>query len=243
MFGDGLRSFLRGFALVFGDARAALFAVVPAVVCALVTVVLLPLAVLGPTAMLDRWVGANGEPTEALASLASNCYRIVSGLACALLAQPAAAPALRGLTHRARARLSATPLEERPTHVEVLDSARAAFPALIAAVAIFGLGLLVERGALAPFVSVPVKVVFAASCVSFSLFDATLRGAGLEWRERLDRLRAGRWALAGFTLGVTVVAVVPAGFLLLLPVGVAGATSLHAKIEMGAGRPNGRVRL
>jgi CysZ protein len=83
----------------------------------------------------------------------------------------------------------------------------------------------------AAVVTVPLKFVFAVLFIGWDVCDYPLSVRGLPLRRRIEIVTANLGAVLGFALGLGLVALVPCGFLLLLPVGVSGATVLMHEVH------------
>lgn len=80
-------------------------------------------------------------------------------------------------------------------------------------------------------VTTPLKLLLGALGVAWSLFDypLTLRGVGIN--QRLHFVTQHFWAVLGFGVAFSLVFWVPCFSVVMLPVGVAGATRLYWEIE------------
>jgi CysZ protein len=78
----------------------------------------------------------------------------------------------------------------------------------------------------AVFVTVPLKLIVTAFSLAWNLFDYPLTLRGIRMRERLRLVLAYKGAALGFGLGFALLFWFPCFGVLMLPVGVAGATRL-----------------
>lgn len=83
----------------------------------------------------------------------------------------------------------------------------------------------------AAVVTVPLKVLMAAALLAWDLVDYPLGLRGLGIRARLRWARSHRWGFLTFGLLWAAVLLIPGIFLLVLPMGVAGATRLVVTAE------------
>ncbi len=182
------------------------------------------------------WLGANAETplsgwrsfgNEALAWLATLVAGAASAIIALLLAPPLASPALEGIVALRERSLDVPERGPSSFWQELLCGLRAQlFGALV-----LGPVLLLTwiGGLLAPAaapVLVPLSLLGAAFGVAWGLLDypLTLRGVGA--RERFRFLRRHARVCLGFGAGFALVFWVPCLSLLLLPVGVVGATEV-----------------
>jgi uncharacterized protein involved in cysteine biosynthesis len=80
----------------------------------------------------------------------------------------------------------------------------------------------------AAFVTEPIAFVVSALGVAWELFDHPFSRRGLGVRERLSWMKGSFFAVLGFAIAAQVFLLIPGVNLLLLPVGIAGATRLFA---------------
>ena len=211
-----------------------------AIPCCIVFLIALPacwlaIARLGPS--LADWLVPDATRWYAVgARLAVRWGASVLGVylglwAALLLAPPLSAPALEHLVRAQEAALGVAPRPSRGVWFELwcgLEAqAGAVLVALPAWLLLWGLGLLVP--ALAP-VLLPLQVLPLALGLAWSLLDypLTLRGVRLRARSRL--LFAHPGPILGFGAAFALVTVIPGAALVLLPVGVVGATRLVVRL-------------
>lgn len=212
-----------------------------AVVPALVFLVLfsgglaLSVGVLRPA--LLTWLGAapvdaaafdwRAVGTEALAWLATLLAVGLGAVLALLLAPPLSSPALEGIVALRERDLGAPAREASSFWHELLCGLRAQ---LFGALLLGPLALLTWAGGLLVPAAAPVLVPLSLLGTSFGIawnlldYPLTLRGVGA--RERFRFLRRHLPVCLGFGAGFAVVFWVPCLSLLLLPVGVAGATEV-----------------
>jgi CysZ protein len=148
------------------------------------------------------------------------------------LAQPLSGWALDGLVRGQEQALGLPPRPEEPLVASTLRSLRVTFVGLALGLPV--LALLALLGFLVPpavLVTVPLKVLVGALIIAWDFLDYPfgLRGVGVRGRLRWIGQHFG--AVLGFGLAAMLVLVVPCVSLLVLPVGVLGATRLLASAE------------
>jgi CysZ protein len=215
----GLGSFFRGFGLLASTPGAYPFAMVPVVAAVVLTAGFSVLSVLVVPALVERWTGPGGFWVDVLQVLATLAFLILSTLLGLVLAQPASGPALEAMVRRLEARLGAPPRPDTPFLTEVARSAGSATIALVGGLASFFVLLLLSL------------IPGAAVVIGWDVCDYPLSVRGLPLRRRIEIVTANLGAVLGFALGLGLVALVPCGFLLLLPVGVSGATVLMHEVH------------
>ncbi len=229
-FALGLRSFFRGFGLLASTPKAYPFALVPVVMAVVLTSGLSILSVLVVPALVERWVGDGGFWVGALQVLATVAFLILSTLVGLALAQPASGPALEALVRRIEERLGAPARPETPFLTEVARSAGSAVIALSGGLTAFFILTLIGLIPGAAVVTVPLKFLCAVGFIGWDVCDYPLSVRGIPLRERLRIVWRNLGSIFGFALGLGLIALIPCGFLLLLPAGVAGATCLMHEI-------------
>ena len=103
------------------------------------------------------------------------------------------------------------------------------------------LGVLLLIGLVFPpaiVVTVPLKLTVGALVVAWDLLDYPFGLRGVRVRERIAFIRANFRSVLGFGACASLVLLIPGvGLLVLLPLGVAGATQLVAEVERGPSLP------
>ncbi len=227
----GARAFFGGFSLLFGTPRAYPLAAVPVLVAIALFMLFSLASVLLVRALVDRWLGGGGWWVAVVEVLASLVAVIVSVFTALALTQPASGPALEALVRVTERELGIP--EHAPTSffTDIARSAGSAFVSLTLGGIMFVILLFIGLIPGAALITVPLKFVVAVVLIGWDLCDYPLsvRGVGLGERIRFSAAHAS--AVIGFSAGMAVIALVPCGFLLMLPVGVAGATRLVAEIQ------------
>jgi CysZ protein len=241
---DGARALAGGFRFLAARRDCWWAAAVP---CLVVFVIALPLcwlaiARLGP--WLAEWLLPDATAWYAVGARAAlrwgaSAIGAYLGLwAALLLAPPLSAPALEHLVRAQESALGLPPRPSRGVWFELWCGVEAQAGAVLVAfpvwLALWGLGVLVP--ALAPLI-LPLQVLPLALGLAWSLLDypLTLRGVRLRARSRL--LLAHPAPILGFGAAFALVTVIPGGALLLLPVGVVGATRLVVRLLPEAPAP------
>jgi CysZ protein len=227
----GVKAFLGGFRMLVGTPRAWPFAAVPVLVAMGLFFALAVASSLLLSTQIEGWLGTEGWWVSLVTVLASLVAIVLSAFFALALAQPASGPALEALSRVTERELGIP--EHTPTPF-LTDIARSTGSALIGAVGggitftvLFLIGLI--PGAVV--VTVPLKFVAAAVFIGWDLCDYPLSVRGQPLGARVRFVLSHAPAVLGFSAGVALVALVPCGFLLVLPAGVCGATRLVAEIQ------------
>lgn len=239
----GIAAFFGGFRILLGTVRAWPYAAVPVLAALGLFFTFSLVSSLALSAQVERFLGAEGWYVSVVQVLVSIIAVILSAFFALALAQPASGPALEALS-RATERELGVP-EHTPTPF-LTDVARATGSALLglcggglAFVILLLLGLI--PGAV--FVTVPLKFIAAAVFLGWDLCDYPLSVRGMKLGDRLGFVGSHLGAVLGFSAGVALIALVPCGFLLVLPAGVCGATRLVAEIDaFERARASGSIR-
>ena len=226
---DGIKCFFRGFALLARTPEAYPFALVPLLMALLVTSGLGALSWMLVPSLVSRWVGSGTWYLSLLQVVATiGLFALMLPLVLAL-AQPLSGPALEALVRRIERRLGCAEAPEISFLREIGRSAGSAALTVGGAIALFAvtaaLGL-VPGGVI---VAVPLQLLGSALLIGWDLCDYPLSVRGVPLRERLAWMRRHLWAVIGFSAGLMLVGLIPCGLLLILPIGVAGATALVAE--------------
>jgi CysZ protein len=228
---DGARCFLVGFSHLSSDASAAMLAVVPVGVALVLMSTLaslgawfLPDLALGLVATEGVWAGL----LRAAVSILAVALGLVVGFA---LAKPASGPALEAIVRRVEARLGLPARPDTPFWLDVRRSLASSVVVLaligLLTLVLFVVGLVPVVGV----VAVPLELGLTLFVLGWDLCDVPLSARGLGVRERLSLVARHLPALLGFSAAMGVFSFVPCGLFVLLPVGVAGATELVARMR------------
>lgn len=185
-------------------------------------------------------IGIVGDDASGASAAAGWVLRIVFGVVAVLLAilsamalaQPLSGWALDGIVRRQEAELGVPPWPEHPFFPQALRSLAVSLTALLVGGSILvGLSVVELLAAPAAVVCEPLKFIVGALMLAWDFLDYPmgLRGQGVGQRAAWVRAHFG--AVLGFGMVAGVVLLVPCIGLLVLPMGVAGATRLLARIE------------
>lgn len=228
-FFGGLRCFFRGFALVFQNPRAWPLAIVPGGSAVVLMIIFMSASIAYVPDLIERWAASGALWVSVVSVLASFVAVIFSVFLALVLAQPAAGPALEALVRTTEARLGLPTRPNTPFFTDVARSAVSAMFAIVAGVFIFGFLLILSLIPGVAIVAVPLKFIAAALLIGWDVCDYPLSVRGVPFGERVRFILRHADGVIGFSAGLAIVAMVPCGFLLLLPVGVAGATAFVAQ--------------
>lgn len=241
-----LVGFARGFIAPFRAAQQILgtpriwpLALVPAVVfLALETGV-----VIASWHYLKPWVEAalGGGKLGWLASILSVLLLAAFGWWFSLqLTQTLSAPALERIVGIVERDLGAPERAPLGFVAELFCGLRATVLSLAVALPLIGALTLLELVA-SPLavVTTPLKLLIAALALAWSMFDYPLTLRGMTVSQRLHFVSRHFSAVLGFGVAITLIFWVPCFIVLMLPVGVVGATRLYWEIQRAAAPPIG----
>lgn len=161
---------------------------------------------------------------------------IGSFLAAFSLAQPLSGPALEALVRRQELDLGAPARPETAFTTDVLRSLQSSAVGFLIGtpmlIALLVVGLVFPP---AQVVTIPLKALVVTTVLAWDLTDYPLSVRGVPIRTRIAFLQRHFFAVLGMAGGVALLALVPCGVLLALPIGVAGATRLVHEIERAEG--------
>lgn len=230
---DGPRSLYRGASFIAARRATWTVAAVPAAIVLVLASVLIWWSFDGFGPWLSRtllpdvstWYGQGAK--ELLRWLGSAVAAYCSFWLALLVAPSLSAPALEHLVRLQETELDAP---ERPPSSFWFEL-RAGIEAQLIALALLGPAWLVVWlvGLLVPALMVlllPVQALLVALALAWNLLDYPLTLRGIRARSRLGLLRRHAGAVLGFGLSFALLSWVPLAGLLLLPVGVVGATRL-----------------
>jgi CysZ protein len=228
---DGLKCFFRGFALLARTPEAYPFALVPAVVALLLTTGLAVLSWTFVPDLVGHWVGTGTwylTLLQVVATIALFALTLPLGLS---LAQPLSGPALEALVRRIERRLGR---REAPEISFVREIGRSLGSAALTVGGALGLFAVTVALGLVPggvIIALPLQLLGSALLVGWDVCDYPMSVRGVPLGARLAWMRQHLWAVVGFSAGLILVGLIPCGMLLILPIGVAGATALIAEGE------------
>ena len=229
---DGVRALGRGVRFVVGKPAHWPLALVPVAMAAILTTVASALGLWGTVhaahAFAAAHPGAAGAAVAVLLGIVLGAGAIVVALLLALsLAQPLSGSALDALSRKQMVALGRAIPPEVPWHENALRSVGVTLTALAVGLPILALlSLLDFLVPLAIVVTTPLKLVLSALLIAWDLLDYPLGLHGVAVRDRLRWIGKNFRSVLGFGLASSLSLFVPGLGLLLLPVGVTGATRL-----------------
>jgi CysZ protein len=243
-FFGGVRCFWSGLGFLVRTPSAWPLALVPAVVVVslgaffgLLAVSLVPpwvAAAWGSRVALDGAVGS--VLGVGLQVVATALALVLSFLVAFSLAQPLSGPALEALVRRQELDLGAPPRPETSFMSDVGRSLQSSLVGFLIGTPLLVVLLIVSLVfPPAQVVTVPLKALVVTTVLAWDLADYPLSVRGVPVRARVAFLRRHFFAVLGMAGGVALLALVPCGVLLALPIGVAGATRLVHEIERAEG--------
>jgi CysZ protein len=241
-FGYGLSSFFRGFSLLARMPDTYGLAMVPVAAAVVITFIIGSIGAWFVPDLIEKWMGGGGFWTALLQVFATLVFIIFSVLLGLGLAQPASGPALEAIVRRTEKKLGYPEHEPTPFITDIVRSAGSAALGIGGALTVVIALTLVGFIPGAVIVTVPLKLVAAAFFLAWDVIDYPLSVRGVKLGQRLAFVARNFKAVAGFAVGLALVALIPCGFLLILPVGVVGATALVAPLagsQAGSSAPSG----
>ena len=149
-----------------------------------------------------------------------------------LTAQPLSAPALESLVRAQERQLKYPNRPEEAFCSSVWRSVRVAIVSIFVSLLILVLLTLTELVfPPAVIITTPLKFIATGLIIAYDIIDYPLSLHLFGVRERTPWFRHHLWATLGFGLAMEVIFLIPGAFLLLLPVGVCGATILVVAAE------------
>lgn len=230
-FVSGVRAFLWGVGKLVAKPAWWPLALVPMAMACLLTIALgfagVKLAVWLLASIPDSaaWWRVPAEIALSFVAIVLACFVALG------LAQPLAGPALEALVRRVEQELG---LPERPSTPFLLDVWRSLVSALLGA--LFGLPFLILAFLVnlipgGTVVAIPLKFLVVTIALAWDLCDYPLSVRGLSIGARVRFIAAHFWSVLGFSVGISLVALLPCGGLLILPAGVVGATRLLRDVD------------
>jgi CysZ protein len=246
--GDGVAAFLGGIGFVIATPGVWLYALVPVTV---LTVLACGGCVGGgfgawETAfhIVGKEAGAWGQVGGwALTVLLGLAFVVLAMLTSLALAQPLSGFALDAIVHAQEKVLTGRASPRASLLVSAWNASRVALLSLVCGVPLLVLLLLI--GVLFPpatVVTVPLKFVVCGWMLAWDFFDYPLTMRGLGMGARIEWMGRHFLAFTAFGLAWALVIVVPGVVLLLLPMGVAGATQMVVAADAPSLDPSRRAR-
>jgi CysZ protein len=226
---DGVSAFFGGFGFIVGRPSMWGWAMVPMIVATVLFGGLGALAIWGASTLLPApiegfWATAGIWLLRIFVWLVS---LVTAFLVAVSLAQPLSGFALDAIARRQELALGGRGWPDQPFFGSALRALRVTLTALVVSLPILaGLAMVTFFFPPAGIVTVPLKFIVTGIAIAYDFLDYPLglRGAGV--RSRLGFIRDHFAAVIGFGVCAAVLLLVPGVGLLLLPVGVAGATRL-----------------
>jgi CysZ protein len=243
-FVDGVGAFFGGVGFIVGRPSIWGWAMIPVLVASTLFAATGGLAVWGGTRLADDLFAAD-DGWQTVGRWALRIVFWLAGLAVAFLvsislAQPLSGFALDRIVRRQEIVLGGRTWPDQPFLASTLRALRVSLGALAVSLPVLGLLALVTF--LVPpasIVTIPLKFLVTGLAVAYDFLDYPLGLRGIGVRSRFRFIRENFAAVAGFGLSGALLLLVPGVGLLLLPVGVAGATRLVARADHNLLRTGG----
>jgi CysZ protein len=234
---EGIRAFLRGIGFVISTPSVWGYALIPALMALLLLLVFLVSGVWGALHGLDALLGeVSGIWATAgmwlLKGVLALLSLLLAPILALLLAQPLSGFALEGIVRAQERALGQQPSAQSGLLESMLRATAITLFAL--ALGLPALSALFMVGFLFPpalVVTVPLKFVVSGWMLAWNFFDYPLSLRRMGLGQRLAWLVRNFGAFTAFGLAWTVLVFMPGVVLLLLPMGVAGATRLVVEEE------------
>lgn len=238
-FFDGVRAFGAGARFIVLRPKSWPLAAVPVAAALVLTTLTVTLGFYG-VGQVSSFVTDGLDTHSALHTVASLALRVVLGAVALVLAvlmgitlaQPVSGPALDAISRAHEVELGGPQRPDGSFWASVWRSLRVSLTALAVGAPIVAVLSLV--GMVFPpavFVTVPLKALVTALLVAWDLLDYPFSLRQMRVRQRIAWMREHLGAVWGFGLVAAVSMMVPLLGLLMLPIGVAGATHLMVKRE------------
>ena len=232
-----MQTFFHGFGFIVSRPSVWPYAAVPMIATCVLTIALAVLGIWGAHAALDSLSGALDNAIGHVGYVATEVivYVVIVGTAVLLassLAQPLSGPALDAIVREQEKAFGRAPAEGAPFFESVVRSIKITLMTLAMGVPIFVVLSIVEL--LFPpaiVITFPLKLVASSLLAAWNLLDYPFSLRRMDFGARVDFYRANLSSCFGFGLPVAIIALVPLVGLLMLPVGVAGATRLVLESE------------
>jgi CysZ protein len=231
-FVEGITAPFRGLGFLARSPDLWLYSIVPALVLIAVATVLASLGFVGVGSLVARFLEV---PRWAEVLLKIVLYFVVIVFAVVIgfaLAQPLSGPALDKIVEAQERAMGISPRPTEGTLRAMLRSLQVTLTSLAFTLPVLVLLTVVDIVVpAATVVTVPAKLVVSALMIAWDLLDYPMSRRQMSVSARIAWIRAHLGATLGFGLALAIVLLVPCVGLLLLPVGVAGATRLTIDAE------------
>jgi CysZ protein len=239
----GLRAFLGGIGFVLSTPGVWPYAVIPALVMLVLSIGLSVLGIYAAGWMTDgifdeeklgTWSKIGYWTVKVLFWLLGIVLAVVFGLA---LAQPLSGFALDAIARRQEEALTGFRRPDPPFIAGMLRGVRVAAVTVVVGGILFG-GLFVVDMVFPPAlaVTIPLKFLIAGWLIAWDFLDYPLGLRGLGIRARLDWFGRQFGAVTAFGAAWSLLIIVPGIVLILLPMGVAGATRMVVEADPSSPR-------
>lgn len=236
----GVRAFFSGARWVITSPRVWPFAAIPVFVALVLGAVFVGGGLWGAYSLSDSLRNASSTLGVvggwALTVVLSITALIVGSVLGLTLAQPVSGPALDALSRRAEVSVGGEARPDGPFWPTIFRGLRVTFTGLLFGLPV--LALLALIGLMFPValvVTVPLKFVVTGLLLSWDFMDYPFGLRAIRVRDRVAFIRKNFTAVVGFGLVCAGLLLIPAAGLLVLPLGVAGATRLVVEIERTGG--------
>ena len=235
-FKAGFGAVFSGFGFLLRTPAAWPYALVPTLLLIVLSVLLAWAGIAGVDALMDSWVGAPsswyGKAISGVLTWIGAILAAIFGLLLAVLVTPPlSGPALERIVGLEERELGVPARDSMSFWAEIWCGVKAQALAASFALPILAVLWIVELlFAPAVFVTVPLKLLVSALSVAWNLFDYPLTLRGVRMRDRLRLLRQNKLAALGFGLAFALLFWLPCFGVLMLPIGVAGATRILWRI-------------
>lgn len=230
--GSGLSAFAGGIGFILTTPRVWLYALVPAAIMCVVTLLLTALFIWGGVSLTgailgepeSTWGRVGGWLAKALVVIVSLLIAAVAALS---VAQPLSGFALEAIAHAQEKALTGYSRTPQPFFTSMITTARIVFLTLL--VGGFILTILFILSLLFPpiaIITVPLKFLICAWLMAWDFLDYPMGLRGMGLRARLRWVRRNLDAFTTFGIAWAMLVVIPGLVLILLPMGVAGATRM-----------------
>jgi CysZ protein len=240
---DGLRAFGSGVSFIVTTPRVWIFAFVPAVMLLLVLVVVSVLLTWGglhaQTALLGEpqstWGRVLGWILSAFLVLIS---LLLSLLVALTIAQPLSCFALEAISHAQEKELTGKAPPTASKLASMISTAKAVALALAVGIPILTILFLVNFFfPPAAIVTVPLKFLVCSWLLAWDFIDYPMGLRGMSLRARLGWVARNLDAFSAFGMAWALLVFIPGVVLLVLPMGVAGATRMLVEYESKQEQP------
>lgn len=236
-FWTGTKCFFQGWGFIAGRPANWPLALVPVAVALVLFGGLGALGIWGALRASEAIVGANPGTWGSIGGWVITVVLSIVGLLVALLggmslAQPMSGVALESLSRRQEQALGVPAWPDQSFWESTFRSLRVTLAALLLGTSLIAVLTLVEIVfAPAAVVTTPLKFVVSALLVAWDLLDYPLGMRGVRVRDRISWVFSHFWPVFGFGAAAAALMLVPGVALILLPIGVCGASRLVVEID------------